>query len=143
MSKVDEVGVSESLSRELGLVFSNRKFKLEGWGEADNFSYLSSTRLLLLEVETSQKHPNTNVLKLWPYLEDHEDQSVILVQTFFHDSPGLKSNRGELASWLASKMSEILGGRFFYFRLVVNRDYSEKEGLQDLRLFLKKSAGNA
>ena len=143
MSKADETRVSELLSQELGLELSNRKYYLNGWGEADNFYQISDDKFLVLEVETSQKHPSTNVLKLWPYMEENIERSIVLIQTFFPDSPGLKSNRGKLSAWVASKMSESLLSRFYYFRLVVSKEFTLIEGLSNLTQFLEQFANDA
>ena len=122
MAKSDEILVTKILSHEFGLTFRDRKFDLGGWGQVDNYVKLRPNRYLFLEVETSQKHPNTNVLKVWPYLEDHPDDSVILAQAFFPDSPGYNSSRGRLGYWLGEKLESLFPGRFKYHRLIVSRD---------------------
>ena len=61
----------------------DRPWKLGGWGLADGCVVLADGRLVGLEVEWGQKHPDTNVLKLWPYLKDDSALRVLLVQVFF------------------------------------------------------------
>lgn len=72
MSKIDEQSVSEFIADQLQIQFKDTKYKLDGWGEVDNRAQLDSGVFVFIEVETSQKHPNTNVLKLWPYLDENK-----------------------------------------------------------------------
>lgn len=127
MSKVDEQRVSELLAEQLQLNFKGTKFNLKGWGEVDNWTQLDNGVFVFLEVETSQKHPNTNVLKLWPYLEEHKDIRVFLIQTYFPTSPGLTSNRGKLGAWTATKLKTIFGNRFDYQKLVIDNNSDTNE----------------
>ena len=60
MSKIDELKVSDILAQNLGVSFTNSKFRLDGWGEVDNWAKLDDDTYLYIEVETSQKHPNTS-----------------------------------------------------------------------------------
>lgn len=127
-----EQRVARVLSDLLGLEFSGTHYPLGDWGIADDSASVSPGVLLLLEVETSQRHPNTNVLKVWPFLESRDDTNVYLVHTFFEDSPELGSNRGKLAEWTASKMQLEFGSRFRYFKLVLDSDFRPTTGLDDL-----------
>jgi len=120
MSKVDEQRISEFIADQLQINFRGNKFKLEDWGEVDNWTQLDNGILLFLEVETNQKHPNTNVLKLWPYLENNKETRIFLIQTYFPTSPGLTSNRGRLAEWTANKLKAIFGKRFDYQKLIID-----------------------
>lgn len=106
----------------LDLKFENSKFKLDGWGEVDNWIKLENGVFIFLEIETSQKHPNTNVMKIMPYLEENKTIRAFLIQTFFPNSPGVKSNRGKLGEWTANKFKKIYGKRFDYFKLVITND---------------------
>ncbi len=63
--------VVELLSQRLGVNFGAAKRPLGSWGQADRCVELRRNSWLLLEVEGKQHHPNTNVLKLWPFLEEH------------------------------------------------------------------------
>ena len=118
-----EQRIADVLSKALRVTFDGAHYLLDGWGEADDSALLSPSARLLLEVETSQKHPNTNVLKVWPYLDAHNELSVILIQTYFEDSPGLRSNQGKLADWTASKMEDVFGSRFRYVKLIFSSDF--------------------
>lgn len=73
---------------------------------------------MLLELETGQKHPDTNVLKVWPYLEAHQGMVAVLIQVFDAGAQNEKGNRGRLASWVAEKMTAALGKRVSYDRLI-------------------------
>lgn len=127
MSKIHEDEISDFLADKLNLNFENSKFKLNGWGEADNFAKIDDGVYVFLEVETSQKHPCTNVLKLMPYLDENKNIRIFLIQTFFPDSPGLNSSRGKLAGWTANKFKSILGKQFGYYKLVITHDFSTNE----------------
>jgi len=116
----------------LGVRFE-RPRKLGGWGQADGCGVLADGRLVVLEIECAQKHPDTNILKLWPYLEDDSACSVLLVQVFFEASLGRGSSRDRLGAWLAERMQRELAGRFRYCRLVLGQDGSFLEGLAALK----------
>lgn len=133
MSKKDEQKIAAILSEEIGLTFKGTRYSMGQWGQADDWAELATNRLLILEVETNQKHPNTNVLKIWPWLEQNSNISIVLVHAFFTYSPGSKSNRGKLACWVAEKMRVFLAGRFIYHRLVVAEDLQIIEGLESIR----------
>ena len=139
MAKIDEVSVATLIARATGLTFSGRKFELGDWGQADDYVQLRPNRFLLLEVEgAGQKHPCTNVLKVWPYLEAKPQVAVILVQAFFPGSPGYNSSRGKLGCWLGQQLEANLGDRFRYRRLVIAADSSRiLEGLEELLQCLK------
>src|SRR3954468_15873817 len=107
MAKCDEISVAVLISRELGVEFSGRKFPLGVWGKVDDYVELRRNQYLFLEVETSQKHPNTNVLKVWPYLEAHPKVSIVLAQAFFPQSPGCNSSRGKLGCWLGERLESL------------------------------------
>ncbi len=127
MSKIDENQVTNIISDNLGIRFAGSKFKLDGWGEVDNWSQLENGVYLFLEVETSQKHPNTNVLKVWPFMDENKKIKIFLIQTFFPNSPGLTSNRGKLCEWTAAKIKNIHGKRFNYYKLVINDSLTQND----------------
>lgn len=127
-----DMAVAKILGERLGLDFGTAKRSLDSWGEADRCIELSRNVWLLLEVEGTQHHPNTNVLKLWPFLEKHPERCVWLVQAFGKDGKNRVSSRGRLAAWLAEKMRDILGMRFRYYRVVVDLSLRQIEGADDL-----------
>lgn len=124
------------VSTKLGLAFQGNQYDLERWGRVDDYSILSDQTLVFLEIETRQKHPCTNVLKLWPILETQLSFRFLLIQVFFPDSPGLNSSRGNLGSWLGEKMEKEFPSRFFYRRLVISKQTNEivegSKSLEDL-----------
>jgi len=119
MSKADETRVSSLLSQALGITFENSTYKLDDWGAVDNWAELGDGEFLFLEVESGQKHPDTNVAKLWPYLEKHGRERIFLIQAFFASSHNLESNRGRLGEWVAKKLEAVFPGRFRYCKLVI------------------------
>jgi hypothetical protein len=130
--------VREVLERRFEIRFTDVSFNLGDWGRTDGKATLSDHTYLLLEVESMQKHPSTNVLKIWPFLEENKGLSVLLVHAFFPDSPGRENSRGKLASWLVPRMHEILGYRFEYCRIVIDRDGKPREGFRELQEALDK-----
>ncbi len=127
-----ERDVAELLSRELGLVFGDTKRRLGTWGQADRCIELTADRWLLLEVEGSQHHPNTNVLKVWPFLEEHPSLSITLIHVFSATARNRESTRGRLAQWLAERMESHFDGRFEYHRVVID-DAGAAVSLEPLR----------
>ena len=125
--------VRKVLAERLEIQFTADHAKLGDWGLSDGEAKLSDQTLLLLEVESTQKHPSTNVLKVWPFLEENKSKSVLLVHAFFEDSPGRTNSRGELANWLAHRMQDILGSRFVYRRIILSRDGEQIKGFSELQ----------
>ena len=134
MSKEDENKVADLISNDLSISFESNNFDLDGWGKVDKWVEISSNVFLFLEVESKQKHPNTNVNKLWPYLDCHQNKKVILIQAYFSNSPGLNSNRGKLSEWTAKQLESIFKGRFYYFKFVFqdSLDIEIKNQIKDL-----------
>jgi hypothetical protein len=117
---LSECAVAELLTRELGLAFGASKRSLGDWGQADRCVELTADRWVLLEVEGSQHHPNTNVLKVWPFLEEHPSLSITLIHVFSDTGRNRNSTRGRLAQWLAQRMKSHFSSRFEYHRVIVN-----------------------
>jgi len=141
MSREDELRVATIVGSAVNVDFQNQNYTLDGWGAVDDYVELGPGRILFLEVETSQKHPNTNVLKLWPYLYENPQLTVVLAQVFFPESPGLESSRGKLAVWLGTQMESILYKRFVHTQLIVNRENGEIVGdIDKLLLALQDDA---
>lgn len=112
MSKADENDARRKLGRLLGLEFQASKFRLGDWGQPDGWVQVAPSAFLFLEIEGGQKHPCTNVLKLWPWLEEHTQARVLLLHAYLPGSPGLTNNRGRLATWIGERMQSALGDRF-------------------------------
>lgn len=139
MSKVDELNVSSLVGKKLDIKFQNRQFILDDWGKVDNWCELTTDTYVFLEVESKQKHPNTNVLKVWPYLLKYSSKNIFLIQTYFLNSPGFKSNRGKLSEWLGIELKKQLNGRFNYQRIVIDNfnDWNTLKG--KLEIFKTKA----
>lgn len=128
-----EQGVREAIASFLELSFQVDKPNLGTREKVDGWIKLTETHWLILEVEDAQNHPTTNVLKLWRFLDGRPEISIILIHVYFDNSKAVKSSRGELASWLGEKMETILPRRFYYRRVILNREFSEWEGDQELK----------
>lgn len=133
-----ELVVSDTISLATGIAFENKELSLGDWGKADNYAQINSDSYVCLEVEKEQKHPVTNVVKYWPYLEQADNANITLVHAFFSDSPGLNSSRGRLAEDFAVKMEKSFGDRFKYFRLIIKTDNNTVIGMEQLKLHLRK-----
>lgn len=112
----ENIAISQIIEDALGITFNNEEFSLGKWGEADNWCELSHDTIILLECEKSQKHPNTNVLKLYPYLEEFPLVHVILIHYFFPENKAPK-NRVTLCNFLGKKLEFEFGTRFLYVHL--------------------------
>lgn len=132
MATEPEIRVRKLLEDGLGVQFQCDRRCVDDWGQADGWAMLTNETWLVVEVEAKQKHPTTNVLKYWPYLENHRNERIVLAHCFFPDSPGLSSSRGKLARWLGSRLELLLEGRFFYQPIVVPTLGEPVEGFDDL-----------
>lgn len=108
--------ISEIIGKELSVRFENKEWQLGSWGDVDNYCVLGRDKYLLLECERGQKHPNTNVLKLYPYLEDNKEVTLTLLHYFFPENKAPK-NRVALCHFISKKIEEAFPGRFLYLRL--------------------------
>jgi hypothetical protein len=132
MATAPEALVRNLLFDQLNVSCEKSRLSLGQWGYADGWALLKPGLYLLVEVEAQQKHPTTNVLKLWPFLEEHEELAVVLGHFFFPDSPGLSSSRGKLAQWLATRLESLFPGRFLYRRVVISQEGKPLKGFDDL-----------
>lgn len=135
----ENVLISSLIEKELNISFTNYEFELDKWGHADNYCQLNEETIIFLECEKGQKHPNTNVLKYWPYLETHSNLKVILFQYFFPENKAPK-NRIALCDFLRIELEMIFLKRFQYIRLSGNYETishqltEKKKGLTQLLL---------
>lgn len=136
MARATEQATAAIIEKVLGIQFTGRR-SLGPWGQTDGAADLGNGHWVSLEVETTQKHPCTNVLKLWPYLEEHQADSVVLVHVFRVGASNESSSRGNLASWIAGRMMADLGSRFRYFRLMVADDGAVVGPVQKVRAALQ------
>ena len=107
--------ISRKIEDLLPIEFENLEFNLNGWGQVDNFCKLNDV-YFFLECEKGQKHPNTNVLKLFPYLEENPGIKIVLFHYFFPENKAPK-NRVALCHFIGEKLEKEFGLRFQYVPL--------------------------
>jgi len=112
----ENIEISDLIADSLGINFRNTEYSLGKWGEVDNWAMLPNGTILLLECEKGQKHPNTNVLKLYPFLEENSDKTIVLIHYFYPENKATK-NRLALCDFLGDKMEKLFLGRFQYYSL--------------------------
>jgi hypothetical protein len=111
------IQISSILEMELQINFENLEFHLNGWGDVDNYAVIDKNTYVFLECEHAQKHPNTNVLKLYPYLEENPEISITLIHFFFRENK-VPKNRLALCDFIADKMKTQFGSRFNYKKII-------------------------
>lgn len=134
-TRLHEAAVAEALTDALGVRFESGKFPLGSWGTGDRFASLGQDITLVLEVERSQSHPSTNVLKYWPWLEANSGERVLLIHAFSLSSRALGSSRERLAEWVGRRMEEHLPSRFLYRRIVCDAPEFDEQ-CTDLRTLI-------
>lgn len=102
------------IAASLPYAFQTNEFSLKSWGIVDFYAQKDNV-LILLEIEKGQKHPNTNVLKLWPYLESDSSIKIILIHVFMPQNVAPK-NRVELCNFLGSKLENMFPKQFRYYK---------------------------
>lgn len=130
MSEANDALVAALVAKALDLPAVPKGLALDGWGRADRHWALGGGRYVFLEVETSQRHPTTNVLKYWPWLEEHPTDRAILVHAFV-EPIGISPNRLRLAQWIGERIARDVSGRFWYRRIVVHGE-AVREGLGEV-----------
>lgn len=119
MKKTNRINrqVSAVIEEENNIKFENHEFSLNGWGDVDNYVVIDKNTFIFLECENAQKHPNTNVLKLFPYLEENPEISITLIHFFFKENKA-PNNRLALCDFIADKMKTQFGDRFNYKKII-------------------------
>lgn len=117
----ENIEISDLVGSVLGVAFKNEEFSLGKWGVVDNWTQLLDGVLILIECEKSQKHPNTNVLKLFPYLEENPNAKIFLIHYFYPENK-VSPNRLALCDYLGVKMQRDFGYRFQYLSLKCSKD---------------------
>ncbi|RLJ60770.1 hypothetical protein CLV86_2831 [Lacinutrix venerupis] len=103
------------IANRLGIDFETDELKLGKWGNVDFYCQRDNV-LVLLEVEKGQKHPNTNVIKVWPYLEENPEIKILLIQIIREENKAPK-NRIALCKYMGKKIESQFPNRFrFVFR---------------------------
>jgi hypothetical protein len=114
MKKVNSKNLT--IAKHFPFEWCTTEYKLGPWGEVDFYAYHNDI-LILLEVERSQTHPNTNVLQLWPYLFENSDIKVLLLHVFVEGGRSIKrKNRIKQGDFVAEQLEEMYTGRFRYYR---------------------------
>lgn len=117
---------STIISQITDITFSDKEFNYgKSIGRADNHYFMSENKMLILEIEASQRHPEMNVLKAWPYLKDNQKKEILLIQ-YITDTKAVSPNRIELCKWLGLEMTQSLSSRFKYY-LITNSITTEDE----------------
>lgn len=128
----------KEIEEKLEIVLAGNELSFDNWGRADNYLRLNENSFLVVEIEMSQRHPEMNVLKIWPYLKNNPKKKVLLIQ-YLIDENSVSPNRIRLCRWLKEQMEQELSGRFLY-HLFVNEIEEVEIGKmkQDLELFRTK-----
>lgn len=122
------------LGEKLGLKLRNEEFNYgKEIGRADNYCEISDWTIVI-EMEFSQRHPEMNVLKVWPYLESNPNRKILLVQHLM-DEKTVSPNRINLCKWIANKIEGQMKDRFYY-RLIINE--INQNSLNDIKDCMKK-----
>ena len=85
--------------------------------KADIAIHLAENQRIFIEVEETQSHPDSNVLKYWLYLTRNQNIKVDLIHIFGREFTSTKRNyKSKIKSsrFLARKMQQDLGLRFNY-----------------------------
>ncbi|MEH6536650.1 MAG: hypothetical protein V7719_09670 [Psychroserpens sp.] len=112
MPKVTEENLF--IANKLGIQFEPNELKLDKWGNVD-FYFKKDNLFVLLEVEKGQKHPNTNVAKVWPYLEENPKIKILLIQ-IIRDENKAPKNRLALCDFLGQKLENVFPNRFRFIK---------------------------
>ena len=116
----------DQIRRRLGLVLDGEVRMPHG--RSDFVCRLDGETILFIEMERpGQKHPCTNVVKYWPWLEESEGRRLILVQVFV----GNKSRR-PLTRWLANRLVREFGNRFQYIEAEAPLDAETVEAIAEV-----------
>jgi hypothetical protein len=110
------------------------------WGFPDGKDCLSDNCMLYYEIEDGQHHPDTNVLKYWPILEENPSVTIVLVQ-WLRSKPKSR-NRWKLAQFVARKMVMAFPDRFDYIFLEYD-DADNENKLKQLKSRIAKYGKSA
>ena len=111
---------NNAIASKLPFQFESTEFALGRWGNVDYYSKQGNV-LVLLEIEKGQKHPNTNVLKVWPFFEENREIKILLIQ-IIHPENRAPKNRLQLCKFTGKKLEEIYPDRFKYLRFLWHPD---------------------
>jgi hypothetical protein len=128
VSNTSEKKVAELLQKILSLEFSKNRDQLGRWGEVDRVSKVCSNKYVFLEVEEGQTHPDTNVLKVWPYLEENRRVRIFLIQVFLPKCLKKCQSRVLLSEWTGGKLATRFPKRFRYCRINLDGNFRIVKG---------------
>ncbi|GEM_PF-3779851 len=117
---VEEEKIKDCIDSLKSLDFVRKEYRIKQRNDKElgyiDYAWEGKKNLLVLfEYEGKQAHPCTNVLKVWPYLEDFPDKKVLLFQYFAERSRESNSSRMRLAEFLGEKLINHYKERFKYF----------------------------
>jgi len=105
---------TDRIASALKIKFTDKELSLDGWGHADNYVFLDNNKLLIAEIEIGQKHPTTNILKLWPFLENNPKLSIFLIHVLTNEN-NVSKNRLKICHFLGDKLEKLYPKRFRYY----------------------------
>jgi hypothetical protein len=118
------VSHSFMLAKQIGLTLVDKEFNYgKGIGRADNYC-IKSNWIVIFELEFSQRHPEMNVLKVWPFLKNNQEKKIFFIH-HIADTKQVSPNRIELSNFISEKISENTNNRFEYFQIL--NDFSEQK----------------
>jgi hypothetical protein len=123
---ISDDAVAADLAGRLKLPLTAKAFPLLDGSRADGVAKVGKSTFVFLEVERSQKHPSTNVVKYWPWLEDDSSRRMLLIQVFAGNR-----HRRRLTAWVADKMRRVLGDRFHYCAVDLPLTLASEQQLKD------------
>lgn len=134
MTRKDKiVSHSNLIAQRIGLTLENKEFNYgKGIGRADNYC-ITSEYIVIFELEFSQRHPEMNVLKVWPYLNNNPSKKIFLIH-HITDTNFVSPNRIELSSFIAERIKADTK-RFEYFQI---KNEFNKEKVDELSIKLKE-----
>ncbi|MCK4788145.1 MAG: hypothetical protein KAV87_30660 [Desulfobacteraceae bacterium] len=145
MSRNSEEKVATLLEDTLGVKFEYSAFKLvkwgnvdEVWGKVDRVAKVCSNKHVFLEVENGQAHPDTNVLKVWPYLRENRRVRIFLIQAFSPKCLEKSRARVHLSEWTAHEIEKRFTRRFNYCKITFSGDTNKIDKSKSLKKKLKK-----
>lgn len=116
---------SNLIGNALGLTLINKELNYgKGIGRADNYCMINNW-YIVIEMEFSQRHPEMNVLKAWPFLDLNPEKKIFLIQHLV-DEKSVSPNRIELCNWIGEKMERHNKGRFSYNLIINDFDKNSK-----------------
>jgi hypothetical protein len=126
--KLKIIEESNLIATKIGLNLVDKEFNYgRGIGRADNHCILNGW-IVIFELEFSQRHPEMNVLKVWPYLIENVKTKIFLIH-HITDSIKVSPNRIALSSFIANKIKEDLKERFHYFPIINEFDKKTESDL--------------